>query len=495
VVKRRGIQDDIVGGIRSIVSPWLGTPPGEYKAVTEAKELTRFTAETLDQTFAGGMIKAGVQGNKALAKQAAINAAALGTGYIAGKAVQTAAGAVKSGRVTNPVAAYRNFVQDEKVIVVGTQAGYQNYVPTMPRVINVNQTLYPKLGERPVRWGFDAARTRSARELTESVSQYSNRWITNPKLAVERFPDGSTRPKFISDSQPEIVVGKVSKSSLSNEPVMPSWPPTNAQADALYKIRQGNLSEINNPSFRSGAVASTEPAKIVSRVSPILNPKTKQLKPVDVLERELVKAIRRAGGKVPKKPGKTVQTAAGAVAKKFLPSQIGLHHSVTSPTGAPFTGTVKASVQNKGLTAMDQKAGYSYFWDVGKGKSGISKAVREADFQTRNIADKIIFDEGQKAAAYVTKIPRGVAQSDTNVPGTIARQVKGTQKIVDTVTGSGSVYRGGMTQFSPQDLEKVRRAIQVAKRKEYLISAAKISGAIGGTAAVSTFAAKNIKRR
>jgi len=180
---------------------------------------------------------------------------------------------------------------------------------------------------------------------------------------------------------------------------------------------------------------------------------------------------------------------------RLLPSQIGLHHSVTPPTGAPFTGAVRVSVRNSGLTAMDQKAGYSYFWDVGKGKSGISKAVREADFQTRNIADKILIDEGQKAAAYVTKIPRNVAGSDMNVPGTIAREVKGTQKIVDTVVGSGSVYRGGMTQFSPQDLEKLSRAIQVAKQKEFLISAAKISGIIGGTAVVSTVAAKKIRKR
>ena len=301
VVKRRGIQDDIVGGIRKIVSPWLGAPPGQHGSVTKAQKVARGVAEGLDQAVTGGMVKAGVQGDRALARQAAINAAALGTGYIAGKTVYIAGKAVQTGRVTNPVAAVRNAMRNEKVVVIGTRAGNQNYVPTTPRVINVNQTLYPKLGERSVRWGFDPARTRSTRELTESVSQYSNRWITDPKFAVEKFPDGSTRPKFVSDSQPEIVVGRVPKSSLNYEPVMPSWPPTNAQADALYKIRQGNLSEINNPSFRSGAVASTEPAKIVSRVSPILNPKTKQLKPVDVLERELVKAIRRAGGKVPKK--------------------------------------------------------------------------------------------------------------------------------------------------------------------------------------------------
>jgi hypothetical protein len=298
--KPKGIADDIVGGVRKIVSPWLGAPAGQNRSVTQAQGLARAAAEGLDQTFAGGMVKAGVQGNKALVKQAAVNAAALGTGYVAGKAIQTAAGAIKSGRVVNPIAAVKNIVNREQVIVVGTRAGYSSVVPTVPNVVNVNQQLYPALKDTPVRWGFDPAQTRSARELTESVSDYSNRWLTTPNMGVERFPDGTTRPKFISNNAPEIVVGRVPKSSVSNEPVMPSWPPTSEQMDALYKIRQGRLSEVSNPSFRSGAVASTSPAKIVSRVSPV-TPKTNKLKPVDVVERELLKAIKRAGGKVPKK--------------------------------------------------------------------------------------------------------------------------------------------------------------------------------------------------
>lgn len=78
----------IIDVVKDIVSPWLGTPPAEFKQVTQAKALARGAAETLDQTVAGGMVKAGVQGDKALVKQAAVNAAALGVGYIAGKAVQ-----------------------------------------------------------------------------------------------------------------------------------------------------------------------------------------------------------------------------------------------------------------------------------------------------------------------------------------------------------------------------------------------------------------------
>jgi len=86
--KPKGIADDIVGGVRKIVSPWLGAPAGQNRSVTQAQGLARAAAEGLDQTFAGGLVKAGVQGNAALAKQAAVNAAALGTGYVAGKITQ-----------------------------------------------------------------------------------------------------------------------------------------------------------------------------------------------------------------------------------------------------------------------------------------------------------------------------------------------------------------------------------------------------------------------
>ena len=86
-----GIDDKIIGGIRQIMSPWLGTPPAQNNKVTQAQGLARTAAQTLDQTLAGGMIGAGVKGNKALAKQAAVNAAALGVGYVAGKTVQKVA--------------------------------------------------------------------------------------------------------------------------------------------------------------------------------------------------------------------------------------------------------------------------------------------------------------------------------------------------------------------------------------------------------------------
>ena len=98
--KPKGIVDDIYKGVTNIVSPWLGTPPGELPQVTEFKALNRQVAQTLDQTFAGGMIGAGVKGPKALVKQAGVNAVALGVGYIAGKAV-VASGVVP--RIINKV--------------------------------------------------------------------------------------------------------------------------------------------------------------------------------------------------------------------------------------------------------------------------------------------------------------------------------------------------------------------------------------------------------
>jgi hypothetical protein len=67
----------IIGGIRQICRRGLVPPPAQNNKVTQAQGLARTAAQTLDQTFAGGMIGAGVKGNKALAQQAAVNAAAL----------------------------------------------------------------------------------------------------------------------------------------------------------------------------------------------------------------------------------------------------------------------------------------------------------------------------------------------------------------------------------------------------------------------------------
>jgi len=113
----KGIDDQIIGGIRAIMSPWLGTPPAQNKSVTQAQGLARSAAETLDQTYAGGMIGAGVKGNKALAQQAAINAAYAAGGYVAGKVFSKAAGAVVESGLPNRL---KNTLLNQSVVVHGT---------------------------------------------------------------------------------------------------------------------------------------------------------------------------------------------------------------------------------------------------------------------------------------------------------------------------------------------------------------------------------------
>jgi len=106
------VDDKIVGGIRQIMSPWLGKPPGEQPQVTQGKALARSAANMLDQNITGGMIGAGVRGPKALAKQAGVNAVALGAGYVAGKAMQTALPVVKD-RLQTAIPILRNKLGNE----------------------------------------------------------------------------------------------------------------------------------------------------------------------------------------------------------------------------------------------------------------------------------------------------------------------------------------------------------------------------------------------
>jgi len=173
------------------------------------------------------------------------------------------------------------------------------------------------------------------------------------------------------------------------------------------------------------------------------------------------------------------------LSRNLLPQEVGLHHSVTGVDGLPFTGKVNTSIRERGLTAFDQKPGYSYFWNTGKGKPGIDKALNEIKFQTELISDRVLLDEGQKAAGYVTRVPRGLSREDENVLGSIAREIPREQKIVGSVTGTGKKELG-MVQFSEKDLNKLRQMIQDEKRKELLRSIAKISGVssplVGGTA-------------
>jgi len=190
--KPKGIADDIVGGIRNIMSPWLGTPPGEARQVTQGKALARTAAETLDQVYAGGMIKAGTQGEKALAKQAAINAAALGAGVAVGYGVSKAAGAAQKYGV---VPRLLNKIKGETVLVHGTN---QNIV---------GDQLIPKSGSVgspnvSVVYSVNPNNSQGLRNSYETVMNYSSK-ASNVNSRVYR-------------DQQQIVIGKTKTKNLIN---------------------------------------------------------------------------------------------------------------------------------------------------------------------------------------------------------------------------------------------------------------------------------------
>lgn len=173
---------------------------------------------------------------------------------------------------------------------------------------------------------------------------------------------------------------------------------------------------------------------------------------------------------------------------KLLPKEIGVHHSVTGVSGQPFKGVVKPS-GSQGLTAMDQIAGNSYFWNT-KGKGGAMKAASEANFQTKNIADNWLLDSGQRASAYITKIPKGKATPDLNLPNSAARTVVGSQKIVQSIVSSAPTNPVGMTAFSSSDIQAIASAVNKAKAAEIAKSGIKFGGVAAVPAGGAAIASK-----
>jgi hypothetical protein len=191
----------------------------------------------------------------------------------------------------------------------------------------------------------------------------------------------------------------------------------------------------------------------------------------------------------------------GAVARavsKMLPAEIGVHHSI-SMQGKPFTGSVRGSEVGRSLTAMDQQAGQSYYWST-KGKGGAAKAAREVKFQTEQIASKYVdFPEASTAMGYVTRVSRGAARGDPNLPGSIARQVDaGVQRVMKSVAGTGKPYLAVGKSFTDEDVRKLASAVRAAKAVEVAKSAAKIGGAgasVGGAAAIAAQKLAESKKR
>lgn len=226
----------IIDVVKDIVSPWLGTPPGQYSSVTQAQGLARGAAETLDQTFAGGLVKAGVQGNQALVKQAAVNAAALGTGYIAGKAAVTAGILPKA---LNKITGKTILIHGSSNKIVGK---------------NINPSLasnYMGAPEKPAVFGWNSkgftGQGLDREDLIDSIRAYGKR---------------------------DIAVGVVRKKTL-----MP------------YETNLNLLQGMENARVRlkyDDMIISESPVPIKKILT---NPS----------DTELIKAIRRAGGKVPKR--------------------------------------------------------------------------------------------------------------------------------------------------------------------------------------------------
>jgi len=216
--KPKGIVDDISKGIykgvKAISSPWLGTPPGQNRSVTQAQGLARSAAETLDQTYAGGMIKAGTQGNKALAKQAGVNAAALGVGYVVGKAVQTAANAVAKTGVPNQIL---NTLTNKTVVVHGSPI--RNIKVLQPKSGSSIGNTTPHVFVREVtrRNMFDDSLAAGASHYANDVgSVYVSKVNKKDLTSVEKLYGGNY-PNYLVSNKPVNVYSEIKiPSGLNN---------------------------------------------------------------------------------------------------------------------------------------------------------------------------------------------------------------------------------------------------------------------------------------
>ena len=256
--KPKGIADDIVGGIRNIVSPWLGTPPGQNRSVTQAQGLARQTAETLDQAFAGGLIKAGTQGNKALVQQAAVNAAALGVGYVAGKVVQTVAGAaVKTGVPARIV----NKLTGQSVVV------HASGTARLPQID-------PRLGSQALPYDKAAfAWNPTAYKQKDSIRNM----LFDSQTYRNTAPLGRT-------PEPTVYVAKTPTKNLQKIRDTTPTPGPSVDSYLLNKIK----------GFKESGMVTNKPLKVVDSMD------FSKFQDTAARATELAQKIRKAGGKVPK---------------------------------------------------------------------------------------------------------------------------------------------------------------------------------------------------
>jgi len=197
--KPMGIVDDIAKGIKDIASPWLPAAPGQNKSVTQAQGLARAAAETLDQTVTGGLVKAGTQGNKALAKQAAINAAALGAGYVAGKAIQIAANAAAETGVPAQIV---NKLTKKTVVVHGSPISNIKILQPKSGASIGNTTPHVFVQEVTRRNMFDESLAASASHYAhDSGSIYISNVNKKDLTSVEKLYGGNY-PNYLVTNKP-----------------------------------------------------------------------------------------------------------------------------------------------------------------------------------------------------------------------------------------------------------------------------------------------------
>jgi len=122
-----------------------------------------------------------------------------------------------------------------------------------------------------------------------------------------------------------------------------------------------------------------------------------------------------------------IGAVAPRIAKGLLgkTTEIGLHHS-PNPN---ITGMINPSVARGGITAMDQAPGYSYFWNV----DDPARAAYEVAEQNKMIFERFIPEDDWRKSAYITRMLQNLVEQDPNVPGTIARRIKGGQTVVDRI--------------------------------------------------------------
>ena len=196
-----------INDIVDTVGAWLGGSKGRVTnpQVQAAMDATRAIGKVVD-TATGGfgqavvsdaqrMAQSGSSTPSALYKTAAVNlgaaAAGVGAAKIAGKAVQ-------SGRVVNPVAAARNLVRGEKVVIHGTPNPLQGkFIQPSAKSVGAQD-----IG-KPVVYNFDPRAAKAKSTLANQVQQYANPSSLN-NLHVD-----PTKP-----SQFNAVIGRTPKSSL-----------------------------------------------------------------------------------------------------------------------------------------------------------------------------------------------------------------------------------------------------------------------------------------